>query len=173
MLHPAPLDDVNTALDIIAQNASAWGVSMEGYAVCGSSAGGHLAATWATKDLGYVHYGKTKPETVILAYAATHIFDDSCLKVVDGIMDEATRRSLSVDENLDEDYPAVYEWTFENDAYDIPTHIALMDAALEKASVPHVTRIFPEGAHGLGLAAGTAAEGWMDEAISFWQNHNN
>lgn len=173
MLHPAPLDDVNTALDIIAQNASAWGVSMEGYAVCGSSAGGHLTATWATKDLGYVHYGKAKPETVILAYAATHIFDDSCLKVVDGIMDEATRRSLSVDENLDEDYPAVYEWTFENDAYDIPTHIALMDAALEKASVPHVTRIFPEGAHGLGLAAGTAAEGWMDEAISFWQNHNN
>ena len=172
MLHPAPLDDVNTALEIIGQNAAALGVTMEGYAVCGSSAGGHLAATWATKNVGYARYGKTKPEAVILAYAVTHIFDDSPLVLVDDSTDEATRCSLSVDENLDADYPAVYEWTFENDAYDVPTHVALMDAALEKASVPHVTRIFPEGAHGLGLATGTAAEGWMDEAVSFWQNHN-
>lgn len=169
MAHPQPLDDVNTALRIISQNAAFFGTTMDGYAVCGSSAGGHLAGSWATKDVGYASYGAGKPRAVILAYAATHIFEDSRPVLFGDNSDPALRRSLSVDENVDSDYPAVYEWTFENDAYDVPTHIAKMDAALEAASVPHITHIYPDGAHGLGLAPGTAAEGWLDEAIAFWQ----
>ena len=169
MTHPTPLEDVNTALEIISQNAELLGTTMEGYAVCGSSAGGHLAACWGTKGVGYALYGKEKPSTIILAYAATHIFEDSRPVLFGDNADETVRRSLSADENIDADYPAVYEWTFENDAYDVPTHMALMDAALEAASVPHITHLYPGGAHGLGLALGTEAEGWLDEAVAFWQ----
>lgn len=173
MAHPAPLDDVNTALDIIADNAEFFGLNPDSYAVCGSSAGGHLAATWSTKGVGYAHYGKSAPSAVILAYAATHIFEDSRPVLFAGNDSPDLRRSLSADENVDADYPPVFEWTFEVDEYNVPAHIALMDAALEAAGVPHVTHVYPGGSHGLGLAAGTVAEGWMDEAVAFWSSHMN
>ena len=72
MEHPAPLDDVNTALEIIEDCKDFFGVTMDNYAVMGSSAGGHLAASWCTKEIGFEHYGKEQPAAALLAYAVTN-----------------------------------------------------------------------------------------------------
>lgn len=45
---PAPLEDLAQAYRYIEAHAQAFQVDMEDYAVCGSSAGGHLAAEWGT-----------------------------------------------------------------------------------------------------------------------------
>lgn len=169
MEHPAPLDDVNTALEIIEDNRAFFDVTMQDYAVMGSSAGGHLAATWSTKGVGYEHYGKEKPAVVLLSYAATHIFDGSRSNLVGDNPSEELRRSLSADENVDADYPPTYQWVFDEDNLGVAAHTALMDAALAAAGVEHSTNIYPGTAHGVGLAEGTSAEGWIDDAISFWR----
>jgi len=169
MEHPAPLDDVNTALEIIEDNKDFFGVTMEDYAVMGSSAGGHLAATWCTKGIGYEHYGKEKPAAALLCYAATHIFDGSRTNLTGENPSEELRHSLSADENVDADYPPTYQWVFDEDNLGVAKHTALMDAALKAAGVEHSTNIYPGASHGVGLAEGLSAEGWINDAIAFWQ----
>lgn len=172
MQHPAPLDDVNTAYEIIRDNRDFFGVSMENYAVCGSSAGGHLAATWSTKSVGYEHYGKPKPAAVILAYASTHIGEGSRSNLLGEHPTEEIRASLSADLQADGDYPAVYGWVFVEDEL-VCQQTRQMEAALEAQGVKHLYRYFTGGAHGLGLAKGTEAEGWMEEAVGLWQDAAN
>lgn len=167
-LHPAPLDDVSLAYEIIEQNKDFFGVTMDGYAVCGSSAGGHLAATWCTKNVGYEQYGKPRPATAILAYAVINFTEDSRPGLVGDAPSPELLKLLNADENVDGDYPPTYNWVFVED--DLVDHTELMEQALEYAGVRHITRYFHGGAHGLGLAEGYEAEGWMEEAIAFWQS---
>lgn len=171
MEHPAPLDDVNVAYEIIEQNKDFFHVSMDNYAVCGSSAGGHLAATWSSNTVGAAHYGKPRPAAAILAYASTHIYDDSRSNLIGENASDERKRSLSADENVDADYPPTYNWVFVEDET-VAVHTQLMETALEKAGIPHITRYFVGGRHGLGLAEGTEAYGWMEEAIAFWQENS-
>lgn len=49
---PNPQDDVADCLQWIFQNAAQMEVNTEDYAVCGFSAGGHLAASWGAKASG-------------------------------------------------------------------------------------------------------------------------
>ncbi|MBR3178247.1 MAG: alpha/beta hydrolase [Clostridia bacterium] len=170
MEHPAPLNDVNTAYEIIEQNKDFFHVTMDNYAVCGSSAGGHLAATWSTNIVGAAHYEKPRPAAVILAYASTHIFEDSRSNLVGENASDERKHSLSADENVDFAFPPTYNWVFVEDT-EVAKHTRLMEAALENAGVPHITRYFVGGKHGLGLAEKTEAFGWMEEAITFWQEH--
>lgn len=171
MEHPAPLDDVNTAMDIILDNLDFFGVPADAYAVMGSSAGGHLAATWCTKEVGFQQYGKPAPKVLLLSYAATHIFADSRPNLVGENASEERRRSLSADEHVDSDFPATYQWVFDEDELGVAAHTVLMDAALEEAGVDHITHIYPGSSHGVGLAKGLSAEGWIDEAIEFLNAH--
>lgn len=170
MEHPAPLDDVSLAYDIIEQNKDFFGVTMENYAVCGSSAGGHLAATWSTKVVGYEYYGKPRPAAAILAYPVINFTTSGDTRM--GLVGESPSPELlydlSADENLDGDYPPTYIWVFVEDS--LANHTELMEQALEAAGVRHTARYFHGGAHGLGLAEGYEAEGWLEEAIAFWQD---
>lgn len=173
MEHPAPLDDVNTALEIIEDCKDFFGVTMDNYAVMGSSAGGHLAASWCTKEIGFEHYGKKQPAAALLAYAVTHASGSSGSVLMGEHPSEDLCHALSPDENVDVDYPPTYQWVFDEDHLGIAEHTALMDAALEKAGVEHITRIYPGTAHGTGLSIGLPSEGWIDEAIDFWAAHIN
>ena len=42
---------------------------------------------------------------------------------------------------------------------------------MQKAGVQTVCRVFPTAPHGFGIEIGTEAEGWIDDAISFWEKH--
>ena len=169
MAHPTPLDDVNLALDIIAENSEYWRVSMDNYAVIGSSAGAHLVGCWSTPEVGYAKYGKTKPSAAILCYPliSLDIRMDSVLLPENA--DAALIESLSVDQQVDSTFPPTYMWIFEEDG--LKPQVDRMDAVLEENNVPHITRYYTGGRHGLGLAPGTAAEGWLDEAVAFWIEH--
>ncbi len=41
--------------------------------------------------------------------------------------------------------------------------------ALERAGVMVAYRQIPRLGHGFGLGTGTAAQGWIDEAVRFWE----
>lgn len=172
MAYPAPHDDVDFAYRLINQNKEFFNVDVKDYMVCGSSAGGHLAATWATKSVGYAHYGLPKPGGVILCYSANHMSSSENFFIGDK-PNEELRKKLSADENVDADYPKTYMWHFDRDESCDVENAYVMDEALNKYNVPHLTHIFSgEGmtkCHGLGLAKGTVAEGWMDECFDYFE----
>lgn len=41
--------------------------------------------------------------------------------------------------------------------------------ALNSLGIPTEFHHYPGLSHGFGLGTGTAAEGWLDEAVSFWE----
>ena len=169
MAHPAPLDDVNLALDIIAQNSEDWQVSMDNYAVIGSSAGAHLVGCWSTPEVGYAKYGKAKPAAVILCYPLISLENRSDFVLLPENADAALIESLSVDQQVDSTFPPTYMWIFVEDG--LKPQVDRMDAVLVENNVPHITRYFTGGRHGIGLAQGTEGEGWIDEAVALWVEH--
>ncbi len=58
---PAPLNDFDHAMEVIFEHAKDWAVDCDRIAVCGFSAGGHLAASTATM-------AKHRPAAAILGY---------------------------------------------------------------------------------------------------------
>lgn len=43
--------------------------------------------------------------------------------------------------------------------------------ALQASGLPAEIRVFSGLRHGFGLGTGTAAEGWIDYAARFWEEH--
>lgn len=54
------------AIRFIRDNHKALRVPADDYAVCGFSAGGHLAASWGSDNLGYKIYNLPAPDALIL-----------------------------------------------------------------------------------------------------------
>ena len=173
MQHPAPLDDVDLAYEIIEQNRDFFGVTMDNYAVCGSSAGGHLAGTWCTENVGYAHYNRPRPAAAILVYPVISFVNKSDGETQNNLIGNDPSKeivhALSIDEHVSSNYPPTYLWVFVEDGLMPDTE--LMEKTLENAGVPHIARYFHGGRHGIGLAEGTEAEGWLDEAIAFWREN--
>ena len=44
-----------------------------------------------------------------------------------------------------------------------------MAEKLTAAGVPNQLHLYEKGGHGLGVAEGTPAEGWLSEAVAFWE----
>lgn len=163
-----PLDDLALAMRFVLDNGDFLGVDTSDYAVCGSSAGGHLAAIWSTKELGYEKYGLPRPRTAILVYAVTHMREGRNANLLGEQPPEELRLSMCADLQADGDYPSVYGWAFVEDP--LCGQSREMEARLEELGVEHLYRYFTGGEHGLGLAKGTEAEGWLDEAVQFWRD---
>ena len=45
----------------------------------------------------------------------------------------------------------------------------LLAKALDDHNIPFQYHVYPGNAHGWGLATGKAAEGWLKEAVDFWE----
>jgi len=46
-------------------------------------------------------------------------------------------------------------------------------ARLESAGTNAEVEVFKGLSHGFGLGDGTVAEGWIDHAVSFWEENSN
>ena len=139
------LNDAETALKRIRSMAGEWHVNPEQIAVCGFSAGGHLAAA-----VGVM--GKERPNAMILCYP--------CIL-------ESMSRILafpvpSCDERVDRSTPPAFLFHTANDTV-VPVENSLrMASALDRAGVPFELHIFPRGPHGLALANETTSNGSAD-----------
>lgn len=171
--YPHPQDDLARAVGEILQRAEEYGVEKDHYSVCGSSAGGHLAASFGTESMGYAKYGLPKPGAIILAYpvitmdpALTHMGTHDNLLGKQAIL--AQEKAASIDEQVTENFPPCYIWCGDADKTVPPENTRRMAAALAAAGVPCCCEIFPGVDHGVGPGTGTAAEGWIDKALDFW-----
>ena len=175
--YPAPQDDLAKAVKRILSKADEWLLDTDNYSVWGASAGGHLVASFGTTHMGYPKYALPKPGTLVLTYPVISMREGLTHKesrdtLLGSEAGEERVRFASVDEHVTASYPPVYIWCGDADKTVPPENTRRMAAALEKAGVPYQCDIFPGVDHGVGPGTGTAAEGWIDRAVSFWLERN-
>jgi acetyl esterase/lipase len=136
--------DLAAALSYIVRHADRLGVSTDGYSLWGSSAGARMAA--AIGSHGVARYGGDdlpKPSAVVMAYT--------------GHADYASQE------------PPTFVVVGEEDSIAPPSAMERRIAALRHAGTEVEYHKFKNLGHGFGLGTGTSAEGWIDDAIRFWE----
>ncbi len=174
--HPAPLDDVAQAIRLIRQQASTLGLQNLAYSIWGYSAGGHLALSWGANHLGAPAYHLPKPSTIIAAYPVVNMGEHAhalsrALLLGRNPSDE-TIVAHSIEQQITQDYPPTYVWHCTGDPVVSIINSDRLVEVLDLAGIPCQYKVVPGAAHGWGIAHGTAAEGWFDEALAFWHKRD-
>lgn len=140
----AATDDLAAALSAIFRRAEVLQVGTDGYSLWGSSAGARLAASIGSH--GAARFGGDalpKPAAVVMAYTG------------------------HADTSADE--PPTFVVVGEQDRIAPPAVMERRLRVLRQAGVTVAYRKVPGLGHGFGAGTGTAAQGWIDEAVRFWE----
>lgn len=142
----AAMEDLARAVAFIFEHADELEVDTSGYSVWGGSAGARMAA-WFGNDgtEGYGEKAYPKPATVVMQYTG--------LSEVTGA-EPPTYSCVGTDDGI-ADYRIMEERTNRIKANGTDVEIEVFDG------LPH----------GFGLGIGTNAEGWIDNAVKFWEDH--
>ena len=175
----APIQDAKAALKLINDNAEQFGVQREDYALLGFSSGGQILSLLASENeqYGCRSIGVHQPAALLLAYPVNNFFE---LKpVYSAIMDTGSFDRhfywLNISDVVTAGFPPTYYWCSKDDAIlkamNWDAQCPLLEEALTRAGVPHEGKYYDGVPHAVGTAHGTAAEGWLDDAIAFWESH--
>ena len=150
---PKPLEDAEEALDLIIENAEMWNIDAEKIAVCGFSAGGHLAAALSVM-------GKVRQAATILGYPC--ISEDICNSDVLAVpVPELYTR-------VDEKTPPAFIFSTANDNC-VPVRSSLDYAgALNSRNISYELHIFRNGGHGLSTADYVTCDKNENRDVSAW-----
>lgn len=152
------LQDAQRALSLARERGAEWNVDPQRLGIIGFSAGGNLAAK-SSASFGERTYPaidatdrqSCRPDFAVLVYPA--YLDDKAGHV-------------AADLNLEAKIPPTLIVHTEDDQ----THVVgskIYDAALTKAGVSHLFRLYPTGGHGYGLHCQRDARAWPDDALKW------
>ena len=190
----APMQDLARAVIFIKEHPDFLNVDISDYAVIGFSAGGNLAGIFGTEEYGYKKYGVEKPGALILGYPWTnvnHWLKHPYWNIFIGLLGiwlsergnlcmfgfgphflRKNRDSICVQNYVTDSYPATYMFAGGNDVLVIShSHTDVLEKALNEHNVIHKYEKFFGVPHGIGLGERTSAEGWLEEALDFWNNN--
>ncbi len=138
-------EDLAAALNWIFRHSRELGLSTAGYSVWGGSAGARLAAAFGS--YGPQAFGAEahipRPAMVVMAYSG--------------------HGQWTIDD------PPTFAVGSDNDLIAPAELMERRVQALKSAGIESEFRLCRGAGHGFGLGVGTAAEGWLDEAIAFWE----
>ena len=165
-----PLEEINWAIGYIRENAAQWHINPNKIAVCGFSAGGHLALASGV-------LAENKPNAMILGYPATSAPNipgaDFLLKILEGRDDvtDADAEKYDLVKKITKDTPPLF---IAATAEDMPTSFCTLPVANGYARLgkPCEVHIFQYGPHGYSLANETTADGsqsMLESAFAQWQ----
>ena len=170
--HPGPIRDASRAMRMIRLHAEAWKASANHVAICGFSAGGHLAAS-----LG-VHFGKdylksscpvdslsNRPDAMILCYpvitSGKFAHRGSFMNLLGRDASEDLLKQMSLELQVRSDTPPAFLWHTQEDQ-GVPVENSILFAqALRRHGIPFELHVYERGRHGLGLAP-------EDEHVATW-----
>lgn len=177
-----PLRQLAQAIGLVRANAAEWHVLPEKIAVCGFSAGGHLALSGAVLDLPG-EAAQPRPNAVILGYpvvTAGEYAHRGSFEHLAGSTDPAAQQAFSLEDKITPATPPVFVWhTMEDRTVPVENTLLLL-AALRRAGVPCEAHLFERGAHGASISTaevdrpsrhrghwvGLAVE-WLDDTFDF------
>ena len=174
-----PLRQLRAAIGLLRQNAERWGILPDRIAVCGFSAGGHLALSGAVLDCpGEAADRSRTPNAVLLAYpvitAGEYAHRGSFVQL-SGSEDQAEHQRFGLEEKITPDTPPVFVWHTMEDATVPVENTLLLLAALRKNHVPCEAHLFEKGVHGTSIstaevdAASAHRAHWVQLAVE-WLN---
>lgn len=169
--HPAMLQDVQRAIQIVRENAEEYGVNPDKIGVIGFSAGGHLALMAGAffskhdelKKLGIEHTVSIRPDFVIPVYPV--------VSMTDGLAHERSRRSLlgknpgeetkeafSMEKQIPQDMPPVYIVATKDDTVVDYRNSEVLYKALTEKGIECRLALYETGGHGFGMKNNKFAE---------------
>ncbi len=139
-------EDLAAAISYVFKNADRLGVSVADYSLWGGSAGARMVGNIALK--GTAKFGGDdlpNPRIVVIAYTGQTIFS--------------------------EHFPPTFIMVSEDDGIVNVPKVDRRVENLRNAGIEVEYRKYKNAGHGYGLGVGTDAEGWIEHAIQFWENH--
>ncbi|MCD7927565.1 MAG: alpha/beta hydrolase, partial [Oscillospiraceae bacterium] len=160
---PQALLEAAAAVAWMRDNAAGYGLAPDRIAVCGFSAGGHLAGCVAnlwgsptvTAPLGLTGR-QARPDAAVLCYPVITMDVPSGTR--DTLFPEgAAAPEASLETSVGEENPPCFLWATATDA-SVPVKNSLLYAdALNLKGIPYELHIFSKGPHAMGLATGDSA----------------
>lgn len=176
---PNSLIDLCRAVKLVRERAEEWGVIPDKIAVCGFSAGGHLAASlgvhWTEEEI-HTLSGCTaeqiKPNALILAYpviSTSWMENSGQLDRIIGKGDrEKTYKDLNLHTCVSPSTPPSFVCHIFRDRSVPVTDSVKFAAALDQNNVPFELHIWPNGGHGMSLGTEETCAGWSDSSFAQW-----
>ena len=180
-----PLSQLAATIREVRKNADAWFTAKDKIAVCGFSAGGHLAASLGTlyNEEAFLNvYGSEddiRPNAMILGYpviTADEYAHEGSIKNVSGAeKGSAEYEWFGLDKHVDENTPPTFLWhTAEDKLVPVENSIKMI-TALSAAKVPFEYHVLPKGHHGMSTCTSEVGcynpynARWMEWSIT-WLN---
>jgi len=175
-----PLQDAQRAIQLVRQNAGAWGVDTGRVGIIGFSAGGHLASTAGT------HFSKTyidnpgnislRPSFMILMYPVISFSDSIAHRgsrdnLVGKNAPPEKIREYSNELQVTPSTPPAFLIHAGDDKTVLVANSIHFYEALQHNGVPAEMHIYPHGGHGFGLHNNTTKDLWFDRLIT-WLGDN-
>lgn len=170
-----PVEDLARTMEFFHTYSKEFQIDARRITLWGGSASGHLCGYYcaaANRKNGYI-----LPRSVVLSYPVV-TFDEKYTHLMTRKNfcghepSEEEIKSFSVENFITKNFPPTYIWHCEGDKAVSVENSRLLERALKSAGVEHTLHIFPDGAHGLGAAAGLPEAPWLDEAIDFCDKYN-
>ncbi len=177
---PQALLETAAAIAYLRANAPRYGLAPDKIAVCGFSAGGHLAGCaanlWDSPVIG-TKLGLTgeqvRPDAAILCYPVITMGRYGSAMTRENLFGEGpVAEETSLEDSVTDRDPPTFLWATDPDG-SVPVENTLLYAcALRRHGVPLEPHIFGKGPHAMGLATGESA--WQadhtDARASVWHS---
>ena len=172
--YPAPHNDLARAIREVLAHSEEWNLDMDNYSLWGSSAGGHLAASFAADSMGYKKYGLPRPGAIILSYPVITMYEKAHAGSRKYLLGENPSpqmlEAVSAERQITADYPPTFVWHGLADRDVDPDNSRLLADALAEKGVKHTYLAVPDVDHGVGIGEGLPCEGWFEKAVIFWES---
>jgi acetyl esterase/lipase len=171
-----PLQDAQQAMHVVRSHAREWQIDPQRVGIVGFSAGGHLAATLATKYATSVATSKPaddlRPDFVILGYPVISMSDElthaeSRLRLLGPTPTPEAIREYSAELNVTGQTPPTFIVHAADDhGVNVENSIRFF-GALQAHNVPVELFVIPHGGHGFGLFNAATHDRWFDRCADW------
>jgi acetyl esterase/lipase len=165
-----PVQDAQRALQIVRENAKAWGIEKDKIGIMGFSAGGHLASTAGTHFQNtYIDNGKgtsLRPDFMILVYPVISFSDSightgSRDNLIGKNPSPEKIREYSNETQVTPQTPPTFLVHAKDDGVKVENSLVFAEA-LKKNNVPVDMYLYESGGHGYGMYNKSSPVLWMD-----------
>lgn len=170
-----PMRQLDEALAAVRANAAKWNIVPDKIAVCGFSAGGHLALAGAVLNVPGMQK-QQRPNAVILSYpvvTAGKFAHRGSIENLAGTTDYEAQQAFTLEDKVTPAAPPMFIWhTMEDGAVPVENTLLLLNA-LHAAHVPCEVHLYEKGGHGTSIstvevdAASAHRHTWVRLAIEW------
>ena len=165
-----PLEDAEEAMRLVRRNAKQWNINPDQVGIMGSSAGGHLASTLATRSKGdaAANFQILFYTVITMDPSFTHLGSHDNLLGKDA--KKKLEREYSNDLQVTRVTPRAFIVLSDNDHAVLPVNGVNYYFECYRHDVPESLHVYPTGGHGWGIRTSFAFHVEMMQELRTWLN---